>query len=77
MAHTQPAGLLLGPGGATMARLSRAATRGRIAVALDAVPYSKPRPRAGGPDYGVRFTLEGAPSKLRLGGVFPWVTDEL
>jgi hypothetical protein len=26
---------------------------------------------AGGPDYEVRFTLEGAPSKLRLGGVFP------
>ncbi len=32
---------------------------------------------AGGPDYGVRLTLEGAPSKLRLGGFFPEVTDEL
>jgi hypothetical protein len=32
---------------------------------------------AGGPDDGVRFILEGAPSKLRLGGAFPCVTDEL
>jgi len=26
--------------------------------------------QAGSPDYGVHFTLEGAPSKLRLGGDF-------
>jgi hypothetical protein len=33
-------------------------------------------PLAGGPDYGVHCTPEGAPSKLRLGGGFPraWPT---